>query len=69
MTITSTAEVVDAVYALVVISGAKNVQNGVCGALASESGWRTVSDDEVEEECCATVETGEVIGGFWGWVR
>ena len=27
---------------------------------------RTASDDEVEEECCATVE---VIGGFWGWVR
>lgn len=30
---------------------------------------RTASDDEVEEECCATVETGEVIGRFWGWVR
>ena len=29
---------------------------------------RTVSDDEVEEECCATVETGEVIGGFGGSV-
>ena len=35
----SAAEVVDVVYALVVIGGAKNARNGVCGALAGEISW------------------------------
>lgn len=34
----SAAEVVDVVYALVVIGGTKNAGNGVCDALAGEIG-------------------------------
>lgn len=43
------AEVVDVVYALVVIGGAKNVRNGFCSALAGESGGpETEGEDSVK---------------------
>ena len=45
----SAAEVVDAVYTLVVIGGAKSVRNGVCGALASKSdGTETKGEGSVK---------------------
>lgn len=42
------AEVVDVVYALVVIGGAKNVRNGFCSALAGESGGPETEGEESE---------------------
>ena len=45
----SAAEVVDVVYAPVVINGAKSVRNGVCGTLASKSdGTETEGEGSVK---------------------